>query len=99
FICMSDHEGFGAPLVEAMRFDLPAFARDTGAVPEIVRDAGVLLPPDTGIPIVAETIAQVVGDEERRREVVESQRWRLKNFHPPLIMHQWRGLLHSLLPD
>ena len=42
-VMLSDHEGFGVPLVEAMGHDLPIVAFDAGAVPEVLGDAGVLL--------------------------------------------------------
>lgn len=43
FICLSAHEGYCAPLIEAMEAGLPVVARRAGAVPETVGDAGVLI--------------------------------------------------------
>ena len=40
---LSDHEGFGVPLVEAMGHGTPVVAYRAGAVPEVLGDAGVLL--------------------------------------------------------
>ena len=42
-VMLSDHEGFGVPLVEAMGHGLPIVAYDAGAVSEVLGDAGVLL--------------------------------------------------------
>ena len=42
-VMLSDHEGFGVPLVEAMGYGLPIVAYDAGAVSEVLGDAGVLL--------------------------------------------------------
>lgn len=44
FLCASEHEGFGVPLVEAMAHGLPVVAVAETAVPETVGDAGLLLP-------------------------------------------------------
>jgi glycosyltransferase involved in cell wall biosynthesis len=43
FVCLSEHEGFGVPLVEAMLRDVPVVAYDAGAVAETLRGGGVLL--------------------------------------------------------
>ena len=43
FLCLSEHEGFGIPLLEAFHFEVPVIAREAGAVGEVVGDAGVLL--------------------------------------------------------
>jgi len=43
-VCCSDHEGFCAPLLEAMHHRLPVVAYGVAAVPETVLDAGIVLP-------------------------------------------------------
>ena len=43
FLCASEHEGFGVPLVEAMSYGLPVIAYDAAAVPEVVCEAGIIL--------------------------------------------------------
>jgi glycosyltransferase involved in cell wall biosynthesis len=43
FLCLSEHEGFGVPLQEAMLFGLPVIAYDAGAVRETLRGGGLLL--------------------------------------------------------
>ncbi len=43
FVCLSEHEGFCIPLLEAMHFDLPIVALAAGAVPETLGQAGLLI--------------------------------------------------------
>lgn len=42
----SHYEGFGLPALEAMHAGCPVVASDRGSLPEVVGDAGILLPPD-----------------------------------------------------
>jgi glycosyltransferase involved in cell wall biosynthesis len=59
FLCLSDHEGFCVPVVEALEAGLPVIAYGAGALPETLGGAGVVLtekPPG----IVAEAIASVL---------------------------------------
>jgi glycosyltransferase involved in cell wall biosynthesis len=62
---MSRHEGFCAPLVEAMRAGAPVVARDAGAVAETLGGGGVLLP-DGDPRLAAEALEAVLGDEALR---------------------------------
>lgn len=43
YVCMSEHEGFCLPLIEAMHFGLPVVAFSAGAVAETLGDGGVLV--------------------------------------------------------
>jgi glycosyltransferase involved in cell wall biosynthesis len=61
FVSASEHEGFCAPLVEAMARGVPVVAYGAGAVPETVAEAGVVL--DSKEPLVlAAAVARVRGD-------------------------------------
>jgi glycosyltransferase involved in cell wall biosynthesis len=74
-VMLSEHEGFGVPLVEAMLHGLPVVAYASGAVPEVVGDAGILL--DTKGPrLVAETVTALLGDAARREALVARGRAR-----------------------
>jgi L-malate glycosyltransferase len=69
FLCLSEHEGFCIPLLEAFHFGVPVIARDEGAVAEVIDDAGVLLGPDDNVEVVAELLRIVIGDQELRAEL------------------------------
>lgn len=42
YICMSEHEGFCIPLIEAMAFGVPVFAYNSSAIGETLDNSGVL---------------------------------------------------------
>lgn len=71
FVCLSEHEGFKVPLIEAMHLGVPVVAYGASAVPETVGDAGVLL--DTKDPLVVATaVHRVLADAELRGELVRA---------------------------
>jgi alpha-1,3-rhamnosyl/mannosyltransferase len=75
----SRYEGFGAPLVEAMALGCPVIASDAAAVPEVVGDAGVLLPPlDTTA--WRDTIRGLLADDAERARLAAAGRVRAASF-------------------
>jgi len=79
FLCLSEHEGFCAPLIEAMLHDVPVLARRAAAVPETLAGAGVLFDsPD--FPLIAETLGRILHDAPLRQAVLARQRLRLAAF-------------------
>lgn len=72
FLCLSEHEGFCVPLLEAMHFGLPVLAYDAAAVSETMAAGGVLLD-DKDPRVVAEALDLVLSDASVRARVLESQ--------------------------
>jgi glycosyltransferase involved in cell wall biosynthesis len=67
-ICVTPslYEGFGLPAAEAMACGSPVVVTDGGALPEVVGDAGVVVPAgDPGA--LRDAIAALLDDPERRR--------------------------------
>ena len=58
------HEGFGLPALEAMALGVPVVASSRGALPEVVGDAGVLVPPDDARALAA-VIEDLLANPER----------------------------------
>ncbi len=95
FVCMSEHEGFCAPLVEAMSHDLPVIARAAGAVPETLGDAGVLVY-GRSVPRIAEVARLLLNDAELRRDVLTRQRARLAAYAPDRFVAALRDFVERL---
>lgn len=68
FVCASEHEGFCAPLVEAMSRGVPVVAFGTAAVPETVGGAGLVLPDKDPLRFAA-AVHRVVTDAALRHRL------------------------------
>lgn len=79
FLCMSEHEGFCVPLLEAMLFDVPIIAYECTAVPETLGGSGVLVR-EKNPAKVSFMIDQIIKNEELKKEMIEKQRRRLNDF-------------------
>jgi glycosyltransferase involved in cell wall biosynthesis len=79
FVCLSEHEGFCVPLLEAMEVGVATVSYAAAAIPETVGDSGVLLM-DKDPLVVAGAVAELLGDETRVRALVEAGRTRAGEF-------------------
>jgi glycosyltransferase involved in cell wall biosynthesis len=66
FLSMSDHEGLCIPPLEAMSFGLPVVIKGTGAIPETLKDAAVVLPADASVSLAAEAVVEVLDNARLR---------------------------------
>ncbi|QTI81135.1 glycosyltransferase (plasmid) [Roseomonas marmotae] len=92
FVCLSEHEGFCIPLLEASLHRIPVLAYDAGAVRETLGQGGLILQskdPDT----VSAAISAVLDEPLLRRRIVEAQWRNLARFERPQLL---RGLADFL---
>jgi glycosyltransferase involved in cell wall biosynthesis len=94
FVSMSDHEGFGVPLLESMYMGLPVVAYGAAAVPETVGSGGIVLERRDFVEF-AVTVERIFTDESVRRGLIEAGRKRLTDFDPQLVTARY---LEHLLP-
>jgi len=95
YMSMSEHEGFCAPLVEAMAADVPILAYAAAAVPETLGGAGVQFAPKD-LEHAAELAGALVFDDDFRRGVLAGQRERLQDFGDGRILSDLSRVLDSL---
>jgi glycosyltransferase involved in cell wall biosynthesis len=74
--CMSEHEGFCVPILEAFHYGLPVVGRPSGGVAEVGGDAA-LLTSDEDLGVVAALLDSALGDRELRAELLARGRRRL----------------------
>ncbi len=96
FLCMSEHEGFCVPLLEAMVFDVPVIAYAAGAVPETMGGSGVVV--DSKDPVfLSRVIDGVAKNEALREKIIQMQRKRLEDFQFEKIKAQFQNYLREFL--
>lgn len=98
YVSLSQHEGFGVPLVEAMAFDLPIVAYDAAAVASTLGGSGVLIP-DTRPETIARALAPVLMSRKARRAVLAGQRRRLDDFDIEKLTGALFDFLEETLPE
>jgi len=97
FACLSEHEGFCVPLLEAFHFGVPVLARAVGGVPEVAGDAALLVDPAEPLPVVAELARLALSDPELRDELRARGRRRLAAFAPARVADALRAAVESLI--
>jgi L-malate glycosyltransferase len=94
FVCLSNHEGFCVPLLEAMYHRLPIVAYTNTAVPETVEGAGLILP-DKEPARVAAAIDRVIGDPQLRALLASAAAERVDTFALPKVRHGFATALEA----
>ncbi len=95
YLCMSEHEGFCVPLVEAMHLGVPVIAYAAGAVPETLGAGGALVL-EKNFPEIAELAAVVVEDAAVRDAMIAAGRAQVAKFRPEAVAPRLRRLVDGL---
>ena len=98
YVSLSVHEGFCAPLIEALSHGTPVVAREAGAMPETLGGAGLVLNGDD-LPLVAEGLHEVISSEETREAFARAADRRLAELRPEAIAPRIRRALAPLLEE
>jgi len=73
------YEGFGLPILEAMKCGCPVITSDFSSTAEVAGDAGVLVDP-LSVDAISEAFAKIYRDEPFRKELMEKGYEREKEF-------------------
>lgn len=95
YVSLSQHEGFGMPLVEAMAFDLPVLAFAAGSVAATLGSGGLVLEnaaPET----MAAAVKLVLQEPGLRRQVLGGQRKALARYERPVLVAAFQRFLRRI---
>jgi glycosyltransferase involved in cell wall biosynthesis len=73
FVLPTFYEGYGMAVAEALACGLPVISTATGAIPELVRDAGIVVPPGD-LPAFTDALSRAVGDANLRSRLAANAR-------------------------
>lgn len=96
YVSMSEHEGFGKPLIESMYLGLPVLAYAAAAVPGTLGDAGVQFC-CKDYEALAEVVDVLVCDDQLRQSIITRQRARVKEFLAPQVRGMWQNFLSAAM--
>ncbi|HBF68050.1 MAG TPA: hypothetical protein DDW20_01855 [Firmicutes bacterium] len=76
FLCMSEHEGFGVPLLEAMKLKVPVIAYDSSAIKETM-DIGGITFEEKNYSLIAALIDEINKNKDLRNKIINVQSERI----------------------
>ena len=96
FVSMSEHEGFGVPLLEAMASELPILAYAAGAVAQTLGGSGIAFT-EKRFAFLAELLKELHDNEALRKRIVQRQSRRLAELSSDAALKSLRGALDGAL--
>lgn len=96
FLCMSEHEGFCVPLLEAMYFDLPIIGFDAAAVPDTMGNSGILVK-EKSPALIGKLIERLVTDSAFKQAVISGQKARFEDFSYKKTSETFKRLMSACI--
>ncbi|MCH8621923.1 glycosyltransferase [Undibacterium sp. TS12] len=96
YVSLSEHEGFGMPLIEAMLHDVPVIARATEGVSATMGGAGILLDADVSPATCAAHVQMLLTEPALRRRTIAAQRENVQRFSRQHIKAALQDFLQSM---
>lgn len=88
YICMSEHEGFCVPLLEAMAFNVPVFAYNSSAIKETMGNSGIIYD-NKNFELIAKNILQTLNDKTKLQQVKKTGYKRYLEFDNKINLQKY----------
>ncbi|MCB9422037.1 MAG: glycosyltransferase family 4 protein [Ardenticatenaceae bacterium] len=98
YVSMSEHEGFGKPLIESMYLGLPILAFASTAVPYTMGQTGVMFY-QKDYEQLAELVDILITDLPLRQRIITRQKQRVQAFLEPQVRMLFQSYLAQLFHD
>ena len=79
FVYVSNFEGFGIPILEAMQCDVPVITSNTSSMPKVAGDAALLVNPES-VEEITNALIQLAFDKNLRQYLIEKGRIQRTKF-------------------
>ncbi len=96
FVLPSLYEGFGLPVLEAMRYDCPVVTSNVSSLPEAGGDAALYCDPENTEDI-AEKIEMVLSDSTLQKEMIQKGQEQVKKFSWEKTAKQTLSVLEQVI--
>ncbi len=90
-------EPFGRVAVEGMAAGVPTIVSPYGALPEVVKDAGLIIKEVTALEL-RDAILRIHSDKTLKNRLIEKGRKRSMIFNPTTIADEIESLYNKVLP-
>jgi glycosyltransferase involved in cell wall biosynthesis len=96
FLCMSEHEGFCVPVLEAMYFEVPIVAFKSSAIGETLGNGGILSL-DKDYKVIAELINIVMSSKQIKSQIIKNQKVRLRYYSKENTRNIFKNHIETLI--
>ncbi len=96
FISLSESDGCCTPIIVSMHFQIPVIAYNSGAVPEVLGEAGRLVD-DKDIRETARLVDLLVSDKKIRKETLNRQSERIADYHPDKVFLLYKKAIEKII--